>query len=85
MHLSNGRAAFTLLPGLGAVSILVDGTGVANRMVIAVLENGTEIGFRRLLGVTRLHIASYFLVKTWLMGAIVSTGGIILGNATMAK
>lgn len=51
--------AFTgLLLGLGAVALLVGGIGVANTMVISVIERRAEIGLRRSQGATRGHIAS---------------------------
>jgi putative ABC transport system permease protein len=77
--------AFTaLLLGLGAVSLLVGGVGIANVMVIAVLERRSEIGLRRALGATRRHIASQFLSEALLLGAMGGTGGIILGFAVTA-
>jgi hypothetical protein len=47
-----------LLVGLGAVALLVGGIGVANTMVISVLERRSEIGLRRSLGATRDHICT---------------------------
>ena len=47
----------TLLLGLGAVALLVGAIGIANIMVISVLERRGEIGLRRALGATRRHIA----------------------------
>jgi len=73
-----------LLLGLGAVSLIVGGVGIANIMVISILERRGEIGLRRALGATRRHVASQFLVEAVLLGAIGGTGGIILGVAVTA-
>lgn len=64
-----------LLLGLGGVALLVGGVGIANVMVISVLERRTEIGVRRALGATRRHIAGQFVVEA----ALLATGGGLLG------
>jgi putative ABC transport system permease protein len=69
----------TLLLGLGAVALLVGTIGIANIMVISVLERRGEIGLRRALGATRRHIASQFLTESALLAAIGGVAGLALG------
>jgi putative ABC transport system permease protein len=73
-----------LLLGLGAIALLVGGIGVANTMVISVLERRGEIGLRRALGATRGNIRSQFLTEALLLSALGGTGGIALGIAITA-
>ena len=77
--------AFTgLLLGLGAVALLVGGVGVANTMVISVLERRGEIGLRRSLGATRGHIRSQFLAESLLLALVGGAAGVVLGVAATA-
>jgi putative ABC transport system permease protein len=72
--------AFTaLFLGLGAVALLVGGVGIANVMVISVLERRAEIGLRRALGATKRHIAVQFLGESLLLSSIGGVGGLALG------
>lgn len=74
------NTAFTgLLLGLGAVALLVGGVGVANTMVISVLERRAEIGLRRSLGATRGQIRTQFLAESLLLSAMGGLGGALLG------
>jgi len=74
--------AFTgLLLGLGAVALLVGGVGVANTMVITVLERRGEIGLRRSLGATRGQIRTQFLVESLMLSALGGLAGVTLGMA----
>jgi putative ABC transport system permease protein len=74
--------AFTgLLLGLGAVALLVGGVGVANTMVISVLERRAEIGLRRSLGATRGQIRLQVLAEALLLCALGGSGGVLLGVA----
>jgi putative ABC transport system permease protein len=65
--------------GLGAVALLVGGIGIANVMVIAVIERRNEIGLRRALGATRFHIATQFLSESLLLSGIGGVAGILMG------
>jgi putative ABC transport system permease protein len=71
-----------LLLGLGAVALVVGGVGIANVMVISVLERRAEIGVRRAIGATRRHIAAQFLVESVLLAGLGGALGIALGAAT---
>ena len=79
------ESAFTnLFLGLGAVSLLVGGVGIANVMVIAVIERRNEIGLRRALGATRAHIRRQFLTEALLLSALGGAAGVALGVAVTA-
>ncbi|MCT9934641.1 ABC transporter permease [Planotetraspora sp. A-T 1434] len=73
-----------LLLGLGGVALLVGGVGVANTMVISVLERRAEIGLRRSLGATRGQIRLQFLAESLLLSAIGGVGGVALGIGVTA-
>ncbi|MCL2731296.1 MAG: ABC transporter permease [Actinomycetia bacterium] len=75
------RAFSGLLIGLGAIALLVGGVGVANTMVVTVLERRGEIGLRRALGATRGHVRTQFLVESLLLSALGGVAGVVLGMA----
>ena len=70
--------------GLGAVALLVGGIGIANVMVIAVIERRSEIGLRRALGATRAHIRRQFLTEAVLLAGAGGLVGVGLGAAVTA-
>jgi putative ABC transport system permease protein len=74
----------TLFLGLGAVALLVGAVGVANIMVISVLERRQEIGLRRALGATRGQIRVQFLAEAILLSLAGGAIGVILGIAATA-
>jgi putative ABC transport system permease protein len=69
-----------LLLGLGAIALLVGGIGIANVMVISVLERRGEIGLRRALGATRAHIAVQFVAESALLALAGGAAGAVLGG-----
>jgi putative ABC transport system permease protein len=73
-----------LFLGLGAISLLVGAVGVANIMIIAVLERRSEIGLRRALGATKGHIRMQFLSEAILLALIGGAAGVAAGALATA-
>lgn len=77
---AKAKGAFTgLFLGLGMVALFVGAVGIANVMVISVLERRSEIGLRRALGATGRHIASQFITESLLLALLGGITGILVG------
>src|SRR5262249_45756252 len=73
-----------LFLGLGAVALLVGAVGVANIMVISVLERRSEIGLRRALGATTGHLRTQFLAQATLLALLGGAAGVAAGALATA-
>lgn len=73
------RSGTGLFLGLGAVGLLIGAIGIANVMVIGVLERRAEIGLRRAIGAGRRHIAYQFLAESLILSTLGGLSGTVLG------
>jgi putative ABC transport system permease protein len=69
----------SLFLGLGVVALIVGAVGVANIMIISVLERRSEIGLRRALGATKAQIRTQFLSESILLAVIGGVVGVLAG------
>ena len=78
---ADAKGAFNgLFLGLGAVALLVGAIGVANIMIISVLERRSEIGLRRALGATKGQIRTQFLTEAILLALAGGAAGVAAGG-----
>jgi putative ABC transport system permease protein len=75
------KALTALLLGLGSVALIVGGVGIANVMVISVLERRSEIGLRRALGATKGNVRGQFLAESILLSCLGGVSGVAMGAA----
>lgn len=69
----------SMLVGLGSISLLVGAIGIANTMVISVIERRKEIGLRRALGATRRHIRLQFVTEALVLSGAGGIAGVMIG------
>jgi len=74
----------SLFLGLGVVALIVGAVGVANIMIISVLERRSEIGLRRALGATKGQIRTQFLAESILLAVVGGVVGVLVGAAATA-
>ena len=77
-------ASTSLFLGLGAVALLIAGVGIANVMLVSVLERRSEIGLRRALGATQVHVAAQFIGEALLLSLLGGAGGVAAGAGLTA-
>jgi putative ABC transport system permease protein len=69
----------SLALGLGAIALLVGAIGIANTMVVSVMERRGEIGLRRALGARTGQIGLQFVLEAAVIGCLGGILGVIFG------
>ena len=74
--------SLTLLVGaIAGISLVVGGIGIANIMLVSVMERTREIGIRKAVGATSTDILSQFLIEAIVISTVGGAIGVGLGIA----
>ncbi|MEO0759096.1 MAG: ABC transporter permease [Cyanobacteria bacterium J06648_16] len=69
----------TLIVAIAGISLVVGGIGIANIMLVSVVERTREIGIRKALGATERDVLSQFLTESVVISVVGGGVGIGLG------
>ena len=70
--------------GIGAIALIVAAIGIANTMIMSILERTREIGLMKALGATNRDVMSIFIAEAGAIGLFGGVGGVVFG-AGIAK
>jgi len=65
--------------GIGAIALLVAAIGIANTMIMSILERTREIGLMKAVGATNRDVMSVFIAEAGVIGLLGGIGGVIFG------
>ncbi len=78
---STSKLFTVMVVAVAAISLIVGGIGIANIMLVSVVERTREIGIRKAVGATNSAILSQFLAEAIIIAAMGGAIGICLGIA----
>lgn len=65
--------------GIGAISLIVAAIGIANTMVMSIMERTREIGLMKAVGATNRDVMSVFIGEAGAIGLLGGIGGVLFG------
>jgi putative ABC transport system permease protein len=73
-----------MVTAIAGISLVVGGIGIANIMLVSVVERTREIGVRKALGATETAILSQFLIESIMVSTVGGSIGVIVGVGVAA-